>query len=67
MFCGDCGELIQRYHERVRIERRPYHADCAVNFLLRLFPDLGSPSGRPRLQDDRHYRIETRGENNVRH
>lgn len=68
MFCTDCGELIQRYTDKVRINSMLVHVQCAVSFVQRLFPEAGQEQGQV-MDSEGHYPyvVETHGGANVLH
>ena len=68
MFCTDCGELIQRYTDKVRINNMLVHAQCAVSFVRRVFPETSHGEGQI-IDSESHYPyvVETHGESNVLH
>ena len=68
MFCTDCGELIQRYNDKVRINNMLVHVQCALSFVRRLFPE--SVQGDQQLNNSEGhipYVVETRGDASVVH
>ncbi len=68
MFCTDCGELIQRYSDKVRINNMLVHVQCAVSFVQRLFPENGQGEGQL-IDSEGHcpIAVETNREANVLH
>ena len=68
MFCTDCGELIQRHTDKVRINNMLVHVRCALSFVRRLFPETSQIEGQS-MDAEGHYAyvVETHGEANVLH
>ena len=68
MFCTDCGELIQSYNDKVRINNMGVHVQCALSFIRRLFPEAVQED-QPSNDAEGHYpyMVETRGDANVVH
>lgn len=68
MFCIDCGELIQRHSEKVRINNMLVHVRCAVSFVHRLFPETGQGEVQLMEAEGQYpYVVETHAEANVVH
>lgn len=68
MFCTDCGELIQRYTDKVRINNMLVHVQCAISFMRRLFPEAVKGDGQLNETEGHYpYVVETQGEANVLH
>ena len=66
MFCTDCGELIQRYNDKVRINNMLVHVHCALSFVRRLFPE--SVQGDQQMNNSEGsypYAVEARGDANT--
>lgn len=66
MFCIDCGELIQRHSEKVRINDMLVHVWCAVSFVHRLFSETGQGEGQL-TEAEGQYLVETQAEVSVVH
>ena len=68
MFCTDCGELIQRYTDKVRINNMLVHVHCALSLVQRLFPQTSAQEGQL-MDSEGHYPyvVETKVESNVLH
>ena len=68
MFCTDCGELIQRYNDKVRINNMLVHVQCALSFVRRLFPQSAQVDQQMNNAEGHYpYVVETNGEANVVH
>ena len=68
MFCIDCGELIQRHNDKVRINNMLVHVQCAVSFVHRLFPETSQAGGQLMEVEGKYpYVVETHAEANALH
>ena len=67
MFCIDCGELIQRHSEKVRINDMLVHVWCAVSFVHRLFSESQGEGQLTEAEGQYPCVVESHAEINVVH